>query len=125
MQSESSTTLNSLKKRFELCLLDYMFGHGAHYAPYYCKLVLKFYKCTCQKRVGPPWLQLKCNLRIAQLKIPSIKGLDCVCVIICFGHDVHCVHRAAKLRKVLQTYLPEGVGPPWLQLKCNLRIPQL
>ena len=42
----------------------------------------------------------------------KIKGLDCVYVIKYFGHGVHFVHRAANLLKVLQLYLPEGVGPP-------------
>ena len=26
--------------------------------------------------------------------------------------------------KLLQVHLPWGVGPPWLQAKCNLSIPQ-
>ena len=121
VQPEHCPNLNVFILKFWLCSFDDMFWSWCSLCPPNCNST----QIHLPEGVKAPWLQLKCNLRIAQLWIPSIKGLDCVYVIVCFGHGVHCVHRAANLSIVLQIHLIEGVEPPWLQLKCNLSIPQL
>ena len=72
--------------------------------------------------VWPPWLQLKCILSILQPYIYPAQDLGCVHLMMCLGYGAHRAHRTTI---VLQMHPPVEVGPPWLQLEGNLRVPQI
>ena len=124
MQPEHSTTLYIFNPRFGLCSFDYVFWSWFPLCPQNCKLRPKCCKYTCQKG----WGHLGCRLNATWAFHNPKKLLVDVWVVFSWLYVLVMVPivptELQTCAKILQIHLSERVGPPWLQIKCNMSIPQ-